>query len=95
MVEKAILRQIEKVKELAPDTKGYKYLFREIKSDNRGKGKIILDSNGVKVVDSIPYDMFSGNVIFLKIFKEIPLKILMVLYIKLQHINLGIPSQRK
>ncbi|BAQ13420.1 putative Transposase [Clostridium botulinum] len=76
VVERAILRQIERVKELAPAPDGYKYLFREIKIDNRGvgKGNVVLDNNGVPVVDSISYDMFNTNVVLPKISKGIPLK---------------------
>lgn len=75
-VERAILRQVKRVKELAPAPDGYKYLFREIKMDNRGlgKGKVVLDDKGVPVVDSITYDMFNTNIILPKISKEIPLK---------------------
>ncbi len=76
MVEMAISRQMERVKELAPAPDGYKYLFREIKTDNRrvGEGRVILDYNGVPVVDSISYDMFNSSIVLPKITKEIPLK---------------------
>ena len=76
IVEKAILRQIKRVKELAPAPDGYKYLFREIKIDNRrsGERKFILDSNGNPIIDSISYDMFSNNVILPNICNQIPLK---------------------
>ncbi|MFU7515734.1 tyrosine-type recombinase/integrase [Clostridium sp. HCS.1] len=76
MVEKAILRQMERIKELAPTPDGYKYLFREIKMDNRGsrKGKVVLDKNGVPVIDIINYDMFNTNVVLPSISKGIPLK---------------------
>lgn len=76
MVERAILRQMKRVKELAPTPDGYKYLFREIKMDNRGsgKGKVILDNNGVPIIDSINYDMFNTNIVLPLISKEIPLK---------------------
>lgn len=36
--EKAILRQKERVKDLPPSSDGFKYLFREIRMDNRGLG---------------------------------------------------------
>lgn len=76
MVERAILRQIARVKELAPTPDGYKYLFREIKIDNRGlgEGRIVFDDNGAPVVDSISYHMFNTNVVLPSISKEIPLK---------------------
>lgn len=76
IVEMAILRQIERVKKLAPASDGYKYLFREIKMDNRGlgKGKTVLDNNGNPVIESIKYDMFNDNIILPNICKEIPLK---------------------
>lgn len=76
MVERAILRQMERVKELAPAPDGYKYLFREIKIDNRGlgEGKVVFDKNGNAIVDSVSYDMFNTNIVLPKISKEIPLK---------------------
>lgn len=75
MVEKAILRQIERVKELAPAPDGYKYLFREIKIDNRGlgEGSVILGNNNVPIVESIQYLTFQ-NTILSKISNQIPLK---------------------
>jgi hypothetical protein len=76
IVEKAILRQIERVKELAPTSDGYKYLFREIRTDNRGlgEGKVILDNSGVPVVESIKYNMFNDNYVLPSICSQIPLK---------------------
>lgn len=76
MVEMAILRQMERVKELAPAPDRYKYLFREIKMDNRGsgEGKVVFDNNGVPVVDIISYDTFNSTIVLPKISKEIPLK---------------------
>jgi len=75
MVERAILRQMERVKKLAPAPDGYKYLFREIKMDNRGsKGRVILDNNGHPVVDSIKYDMFNDNIVLPSVCNQIPLK---------------------
>ena len=76
MVERAILRQMERVKELAPAPDGYKYLFREIKMDNRGlgNGKVILDNNKNPVVDSISYQMFNSHIILPYICNQIPLK---------------------
>lgn len=76
MVEKAILRQIERVKELAPASDGYKYLFREIKMDNRGLGggKVVLDNNGSPIVESVKYDMFNDNVVLPNVCNQIPLK---------------------
>lgn len=76
MVEKAILRQIERVKELAPASDGYKYLFREVKMDNRGlgEGKTVFDNNGRPVVECVSYDMFSNNVILPSVCNKIPLK---------------------
>lgn len=75
MVEKAILRQMERVKELAPAPDGYNYLFREIKKDNRNicKEKIVLDKNNLSIVDSISYSTFQ-NTILSKISNKIPLK---------------------
>lgn len=76
IVEGAILRQIERIKKLAPAPDGYNYLFREVKKDNRGlgTGRCVLDNNGVHVVDSIKHDMFSDNVILPNICNQIPLK---------------------
>ncbi|MCI2779052.1 tyrosine-type recombinase/integrase [Clostridium perfringens] len=76
MVERAILRQMERVKELAPAPDGYKYLFREIKIDNRGlgEGKVVLDINGVAIVDSISYKTFNSNIILPSVCNQIPLK---------------------
>lgn len=76
IVEKAILRQMERVKNLSPAPDGYEYLFREIKMDNRGlgEGKPVLDSNGIPIVDSISYDMFNTNVALPNVSSKIPLK---------------------
>lgn len=76
IVERAILRQMERVKNLAPVSDGYKYLFREIKMDNRGlgDGKVILDNNKNPVVDSILHATFNDNVILPNICNQIPLK---------------------
>ena len=75
MVERAILRQMERIKNLPPAPDRYKYLFREIKIDYRGlrEGRVIFDSNGTPVVDSISYNMFQINVLT-KICNTIPLK---------------------
>ncbi|QIB28086.1 site-specific integrase [Caloranaerobacter azorensis] len=76
MVERAILRQIDRVKNLPPAPDGYKYLFREIKMDNRGlgEGKVILDRENNPIVDSISYSTFNTNIVLPKICNEIPLK---------------------
>lgn len=76
IVERAILRQMERVKNLAPAPDGYKYLFREIKMDNRGvgKGKAKLDNDKNRIVDSVSYDMFNDNIILPNICNKIPLK---------------------
>lgn len=76
IVERAILRQMDRVRELAPAPDGYKYLFREIKKDNRGlgEGKVIVDNDNIPVVDTIGYDMFNTNIVLPRISKEIPLK---------------------
>ena len=76
IVERAILRQMERVKNLGSAPDGYKYLFREIKIDNRGlgDGKVILDNNGVAVVDSISYKTFNANIILPSVCNQIPLK---------------------
>ena len=75
-MERAILRQMERVKNLAPAPDGYKYLFREIKMDNRGvgKGKAKLDNDKNRIVDSVSYDMFNDNIILPNICNKIPLK---------------------
>ena len=74
IVERAILRQMERVKNLAPAPDGYKYLFREIKMNNRGKGKAKLDNDKNHIVDSVSYHMFNDNVILPNICNKIPLK---------------------
>ncbi|WP_434798780.1 tyrosine-type recombinase/integrase [Terrisporobacter vanillatitrophus] len=76
MIERAILRQIERVKELSSASDGYKYLFREIKIDNRGlgKGKHVLENNGSPVVESIKHDMFNANNVLPNVCNQIPLK---------------------
>lgn len=76
MVERAILRQIERVKNLASAPDGYNYLFREIKMDNRGsgEGRVVLDKNGIPVVDTMHYIMFNSNVILPSVCNQIPLK---------------------
>lgn len=75
IVEKAILRQIKRANKLSPAPDGYKYLFREIKIDNRGlgKGRIVLDSNGVPIIDTIRYNMFNDGILA-SICSHIPLK---------------------
>ena len=76
IVEMAILRQMERVKELAPAPDGYKYLFREIKMDNRGsgEGKIVLDNKGRPIVESVNYHRFNTNVVLPNVCNQIPLK---------------------
>lgn len=75
MVERAVLRQMERVKELPPSPDGYKYLFREIKMDNRGtgNGKVVLDNNRTPIVDSVYYNSYI-NVVLSNICNQIPLK---------------------
>ena len=60
MVERAILRQKERVKDLSPVQDGFYYLFRELKSESK--------------VESISYHKFNTNVILPKISKQIPLQ---------------------
>lgn len=76
VVEKAILRQMERVKDLPPAPDGYKYLFREIKKNyrGRGKGKVKLNSDGTPVVDSLEYSFFNVTTVLPKICNQIPLK---------------------
>ena len=75
MVERAILRQKERVKELSPTPDGFYYLFREPKLDSRGRRpKFILDSEGNNIIEAISYDTFNTNIILPKISEQIPLK---------------------
>ena len=60
MVERAIVRQKERVKDLVPAPDGFYYLFREL----RNKSK----------VETISYDRFNTNVILPKISKKVPLQ---------------------
>lgn len=60
MVERAILRQKERVKDLSPAQDDFYYLFRELKSESK--------------VESISYHKFNTNVILPKISKQIPLQ---------------------
>ncbi|WP_278473877.1 tyrosine-type recombinase/integrase [Turicibacter sanguinis] len=70
MVEQAILRQKERIKDLpcAPD--GFYYLFREVKFV---KGKPVLNSKGEPIIDCIQYHFFVNSVLA-KISKQIPLQ---------------------
>lgn len=76
IVQRAILRQIERVKYLpvAPDE--YRYLFREVKVNFTGsrEGKIVLDSNDIPVIDTITYNTFNKDIVLPKICNKIPLK---------------------
>ncbi|MFQ9956599.1 MAG: tyrosine-type recombinase/integrase [Turicibacter sp.] len=75
MVERAILRQKERVRDLAPAPDGFYYLFRETKVETRGGGsKPILNSQGEILVDCIDYDFFNKGGILVKISENIPLK---------------------
>ena len=75
MVERAILRQKERVKDLSPAPDGFRYLFREPKIESRGGGsKVVLNSQGEFIVDCIGYDTFNTNVVLPKISEQIPLK---------------------
>ncbi|MFR5115078.1 tyrosine-type recombinase/integrase [Turicibacter sanguinis] len=60
IVERAILRQKKRVKDLSPTPDGYYYLFRELINDSK--------------VESISYHKFNTNVVLPKISKQIPLK---------------------
>jgi hypothetical protein len=74
MVERAILRQKERVKDLSPAPDGVHYLFRELKVENRGGGnKLILNSKGENIVECIQYKFFSDVILF-KVSEQIPLK---------------------
>ena len=74
MVERAILRQKERVKTLPPAPDGFYYLFREAKVENRGGGnKLMLNSKGQKIVDCIQY-LLIQKLILAKISEQIPLK---------------------
>lgn len=71
IVERAILRQIERVKDLFPAPDGYKYLFREIKTQFN---KTILDTYDKVIIDVISYSKFNKDSILPKICNDIPLK---------------------
>lgn len=74
MVERAIVRQKERVKDLSPAPDGFYYLFRENKIESRGGGaKPILNSKGENIVECIQY-LFFNNVILGKIAEQIPLQ---------------------
>lgn len=74
MVERVILRQKERVKDLSPAPDGFYYLFRETKVETRGGGsKPILNSQGEILVDCIDYDFFNKRAIS-KISENVPLK---------------------
>lgn len=62
IVENAILRQTERVKNLSPAPDGYKYLFRDYK----------IDSSGNSVIDCITYNHFSKTILP-KLSSQIPL----------------------
>ncbi|MGO5075970.1 tyrosine-type recombinase/integrase [Clostridium sporogenes] len=70
IVEKAILRQRERVKDLPPSPDGYKYLFREIKTQFN---KSILDAYDKVIVDIISYCKFNKDTILANICNKIPL----------------------
>ncbi|WP_055669063.1 tyrosine-type recombinase/integrase [Desnuesiella massiliensis] len=74
IVERAIKRQKQRVRNLPPAPDGYKYLFREIKFDNRGQGqgKKLIDKEGKDIVEVIPYIKFQKRILP-NICKGIPL----------------------
>ncbi|MBZ9634884.1 site-specific integrase [Clostridium sp. FP1] len=76
IVEKAILRQKERVANLPPAPDGFKYLFREIRMDNRGTGagKAMTDTNGGHIIDTVKYGTFSHRYVLPNICSKIPLK---------------------
>ena len=75
MIEQAILRQKERVKDLSSAPDGFRYLFREPKVENRGgSNKLILNSKGENIVDCIRYNNFNTNVVLPKISKQVPLQ---------------------
>ncbi len=74
MVERAILRQKERVKNLCSAPDGFYYLFREAKVENRGSGsRPILNSKGENIVECIQHK-FINEIILVKISEQIPLK---------------------
>lgn len=75
IVERAILRQKKRVKDLPPVVDGYKYLFREIKVSYAGKGlpKKVLNSKGEEIIDVPSYSRLYDYVLPL-ICKNIPLQ---------------------
>lgn len=74
IVERAIKRQKQRVVDLPPVTDGYRYLFRSVKTDCRGLGedRVILDSHGNEVIETISYTKFR-KAILKKVCKAIPL----------------------
>lgn len=74
IVERAILRQKERVRDLAPVPDGICYLFRETKVESRGGGeRPILNSKGENIVECLQY-RFMNKVMLVKISEQIPLK---------------------
>lgn len=75
IVEDAILRQSERVKDIPPTADGYKYLFRQYKKDNRKvnlEDKRVVDENGTFIVENVPYSKYSEELL-VKVSEQVPL----------------------
>lgn len=75
IVEDAILRQSERVKDIPATEDGYEYLFREYKTDNRKinlEDKRVKDNDGNFIVQNVQYSKYSEDLLE-KVSKEIPL----------------------
>lgn len=71
IVEQAILRQKERVKDLPAAPDGYKYLFREVKVIQNGK--VVLDEYNNPLIEAIGYNKFNDNALK-HVCNNIPLK---------------------
>lgn len=75
LVEDAILRQSERVKDIPETSDGYKYLFRQYKTDNRRVNlddKRVKNDNGDFIVENIQYSKYSEELL-VKVSEQIPL----------------------
>lgn len=71
IVERAILRQQERVKYLSAAPDGYKYLFREVKYSN--KRKPFINELGNQIIEVVSYSKINDNILASKVCPNIPL----------------------